>query len=106
MGNGEWGMGKMILLPTPHSPLPTSVFRGIVALPGADAEFGVFRGLDSDAAEFAVVGLIGGVVTKQVLRLELGRDLAEDLGQVFELVGEERLPAGLVGQRDHSVVPF
>src|SRR5215813_6614973 len=107
MGNGEWGVGKrkknellrLAFLPIRHSPLPSSVFGSVVAIPGADAEFGVFRDLDRDAAEFAVAGLIGGVVTKQVLRLQLSRYLVEDLGQVLDLVGQERHPTGLISQR-------
>src|SRR5262245_17290898 len=29
MGNGEWGMGKNIPLPTPHSPFPTPSSIGV-----------------------------------------------------------------------------
>src|SRR5215813_11551578 len=82
------------------------VFGSVVARPGADAEFGAVGNSNRDAAEFAVVGLIGRVVTEQVLRLQLSRDLVEDLGQVFDLVRQESHPAGLIRQRDHSFVSF
>src|SRR5215475_9883034 len=89
-----------------YSPFPPSVFVSVVAIPGADTEFGTFGDLDRDASEFAVGGLIGRVVTEHVLRLQLGRDLAEDPGQVFDLVWQKGHSAGLFGQRVHSLVRF
>src|SRR5581483_7961492 len=83
-----------------HPPFTLRFWR-VIALSGADAEFGPTRDFDGDPAELPVRALIGRVIAEQVLRLQLRRDLLEYGPKVFELFGQEGVAAGGIRHGHH-----
>src|SRR5262245_59441105 len=86
-------------------PLSGALLLGsVISAPRADAQLLAFGHLDRDAAVLTVVLLVAGIVTEQVLSLQFGGDLREDLVQFLELVGQESHASGLAGQFHHPFV--
>src|SRR5215210_7161052 len=75
-----------------------------VPLPGAYARVGAGGGGDLDAEELAGRGLVVREALKQVLRTQLGGDLAEDGFEPVLDLGDEGAAAGRAGDHLHPLL--
>src|SRR5262245_32841984 len=78
--------------------------RRIVSLARADAQLRPLRNSHRDSPESAVSSLIRRIVAKQVLRLQLGRDLPEYFLQSAIAVWKKRGAARRRCEHDHSIL--